>query len=220
MKRMTPITTLFLDIGGVLLSNGWDHHARRRAAKKFNLEWAELDDRHAMNFATFEEGKLTLDVYLDRVIFHQKRPFTRAQFRRFMFAQSTPCPGMIELVARLKVRHGLKLVVVSNEARELNAYRIRHFRLDAMVDAFVSSCFVGCRKPDEDIFRLALDIAQTPASQIVYLENTALFVQIAEGMGIRGVLHTDYKSTRAKLRSFGLPDDEAVIHEPVDPEAD
>ena len=102
MKRNAPIKTLLLDIGGVLLTNGWDHHARRRAAKKFNLEWAELEDRHELNFATFEEGKLTLEVYLDRVVFHEKRPFTRAQFRRFMFAQSTPCPGMIELVARLK----------------------------------------------------------------------------------------------------------------------
>ena len=103
--------------------------------------------------------------------------------------------------------------MASNEARELNAYRIRHFRLDALVDSFVSSCFVGCRKPDEDIFRLALDIAQTPASQIVYLENTALFVQIAEGMGIRSFLHADYESTRAKLTSFGLQDDEAVVPE-------
>lgn len=210
MKNEAPIKTLFLDIGGVLLSDGWDHHARRRAAKKFHLEWAQLEDRHALNFATFEEGKLTLDVYLDRVVFHEKRSFTRAQFRRFMFAQSVPCPGMIQLATQLKIRHRLKVVVVSNEARELNAYRIRHFKLDALVDAFVSSCFVGVRKPDADIFRLALDIAQTPARQIVYIENTPLFVQIAEGMGIRGILHTDYKSTSAKLASWGLQNNEAA----------
>ena len=204
MKRAIPVTTLFLDIGGVLLTNGWDHHARRRAARKFHLEWAEMEDRHGLNFATYEEGKLTLDDYLDRVVFHRKRPFTRSQFRRFMFAQSKPCPGMIELVTRLKVRHGLKLVVVSNEARELNAYRIRKFKLAAVVDAFVSSCFVHVRKPDADIFRLALDIAQTQARKIVFIENTPLFVQIAEGLGIRGILHTDYKTTCAKLSALGL----------------
>ncbi len=141
------------------------------------------------------------------MVFYQKRAFTRAQFQRFMFAQSKPYPEMIELFAQLKVRYGLKIAVVSNEARELNAYRVRKFRLDRLVDAFVSSCFVHIRKPDTDIFRLALDIAQTPARQVLYIENTPMFVQIAEGLGIRSILHTDYKSTCAKLASFGLQND-------------
>jgi len=213
MKRAIPITTLFLDIGGVLLTDGWDHHARRRAAKAFKLELAEMEDRHHLTFETYEEGKLTLEEYSDRVIFYQKRPFIRAQFRRFMFAQSIPYPEMIELVAQLKVRHRLKIAVVSNEGRELNAYRIHKFKLDGFVDSLISSCFVHLRKPDGDIFRLALDIAQVPARQVVYIENTPMFVQIAEGLGIRSILHTDYRSTRAKLASFGLQNDEGVTHE-------
>ena len=205
MKKPFPITTLFLDVGGVLLTNGWDHHARRRAAKHFKLNWAEMQERHELNFEIQEEDKITFQEYLDRVVFWQKRPFTRAEFRRFMFAQSKPCTEMIELVRSLKAEHSLKTIVVSNEAREVNAYRIRQFGLDGFVDAFVSSCFVHLRKPDADIFRLALDIALVPARQIVYIENTPLFVQVAEGLGIRSILHTDYKSTRAKLASFGLP---------------
>jgi putative hydrolase of the HAD superfamily len=204
MKRAIPITTLFLDIGGVLLTDGWDHHARKRAAKNFKLDLAEMEDRHLLTFDTYEEGKLTLKEYLGRVVFYQKRPFTRAQFRRFMFAQSEPYPEMIELVARLKVRHRLKVVVVSNEARELNAYRIRKFRLDSFVDFFVSSCFVHVRKPDAEIFRLALDMAQVPARQVLYIDNTPMFVQIAKDMGIRGICHTSYSTTRAKLSAFGL----------------
>jgi HAD superfamily hydrolase (TIGR01509 family) len=213
MKRSTEITTLFLDIGGVLLTDGWDHHARKRAAANFELEWTELEDRHHLNFYTYEEGKLSLDEYLSRVVFYQERPFTRAQFRRFIFEQSKPYPEMIELVKQLKVRNRLKIAVVSNEARELNEYRIRKFKLNGFVDFFISSCFVHIRKPDADIFRLALDIAQAPARQIVYIENTAMFVQIAEGLGIRSILHTDYVSTCAKLASFGLRNDEGVIHE-------
>jgi putative hydrolase of the HAD superfamily len=204
MKRAIPVTTLFLDIGGVLLTDGWDHHARKRAAKNFKLELAEMEDRHHLTFDTYEEGKLTLEDYLGRVVFYQKRSFTRAHFRRFMFAQSKPYPEMIALIAQLKVRYGLKIIVVSNEARELNCHRIRTFKLDEIVDSFVSSCFVHIRKPDADIFRLALDIAQTPARQVVYIENTPMFVQIAEGLGIRSILHTDYKSTRAQLAAFGL----------------
>ena len=176
VKRNAAITCIFLDIGGVLLTNGWDHLARRRASKHFKLRWTEMEDRHNL----------------------------RTQFRDFMFAQSKPYPEMIEMLAQLKVRHGLKIAVVSNEARELNGYRIRKFKLDRLVDAFVSSCFVHIRKPDADIFRLALDIAQAPAQEVIYIENTPLFVQIAEGLGIRSILHTDYGSTCSKLASLGL----------------
>ncbi len=213
MKKATAITCLFLDIGGVLLTDGWDHHARKRAAVNFKLELPELEDRHHLTFEAYEEGKLTMEEYLGLVVFHRERPFTRAQFRRFMFAQSKPCPEMIELVAGLKVRYGLKIAVVSNEARELNEYRIRKFKLGRFVDFFVSSCFVHVRKPDADIFRLALDIAQVPARQVVYIENTPMFVQIAERLGIRSILHTDYRSTCAQLASFGLRNDEGVTHE-------
>jgi len=205
--KATAITCVFLDIGGVLLTDGWDHHARKRTATHFKLNWAEMEEQHHLTFDTYEEGKLTLEEYLGRVVFYQKRSFTRAQFKRFMFAQSKPYPEMIDMFAQLKVRYGLKIAVVSNEARELNAYRIRKFKLDAFVDSFISSCFVHIRKPDVDIFQLALDIAQAPARQIVYIDNTPMFVQIAADLGIRSILHTDYRSTRAKLASFGLQDD-------------
>jgi putative hydrolase of the HAD superfamily len=121
-----------------------------------------------------------------------------------MFAQSKPFPEMIALVRNLKAEYRLKIFVISNEAREVNAYRIHRFKLDGFVDAFISSCFVQLRKPDADIYRLALDLAQVPAWQIVYIENTPLFVQVAESLGIRSILHTDYKSTRARLASLGL----------------
>jgi putative hydrolase of the HAD superfamily len=210
-KSGTPITCLFLDIGDVLLTDGWDHHARKRAAATFGLRSAEMEERHHMTFETFEDGKLTLDEYLGLVVFYQKRPFSRAQFRRFMFAQSKACPGMIELFAQIKVRHRLKIIALSNEARELNAYRIRTFKLNKLMDAFVSSCFVQIRKPDAAIFRLALDVAQTPTRQIVYIDNTPMFVQIAENLGIQSILHTDYESTRAKLASLGLRNDAGGI---------
>ncbi|MGA3095811.1 MAG: HAD family hydrolase [Bryobacteraceae bacterium] len=210
MKKATDVTHLFLDVGGVLLTNGWDYRARRRAAANFKLEWAEMEERHHLIFESHEEGKVAFEEYLGRVVFYQKRPFTRAQFRRFLFAQSRPYPKMLDLAARLKLRYGLKIAVVSNEAREVNAYRIRKFKLDGFVDSFISSCFVHIRKPDADIFRLALDIAQAPARQVVYIENTPMFVQIAEGLGIRSILHTDYETTCAKLASFGLRNERAV----------
>ena len=211
--KNAAITRLFLDIGGVLLTNGWDHHARKRAAIHFKLKFSDIEDRHHLIFEIYEKGKITLEEYLNLVVFYQKRSFTRAQFRRFMFAQSKPYSEMIEMVTQLKVRHGLKIVVVSNEARELNAYRIRTFKLNRFIDSFISSCFVHIRKPDKEIFRLALDIAQAEPQKVLYIENTPMFVEIAEGLGIRSILHTDYKSTCTKLASFGLHNYEGAIHE-------
>jgi putative hydrolase of the HAD superfamily len=204
MKKSNSITTLFLDIGGVLLTDGWSHGASKLAAKIFNLDLKELNKRHTEVLDTYELGKLTLKEFLDRTVFYEKRSFTPVQFRKFMFAQSKPFPKMIELVHRLKTQYGLKIVVVSNEGRELNEYRIHTFKLDEFVDYFISSCFVRLRKPDADIFRVALDIVRIPANQVVYIENTPMFVQTAEGLGIRSILHAGYKSTCAKLASFGL----------------
>ena len=195
MNRSTEITTLFLDVGGVLLTNGWGHQSRALAAKTFALNLEEMEDRHHLTFDTYEVGKLTLEEYLTRTVFYEERPFTREQFREFMFAQSQPHPEMIALVRNLKARHELRIAVVNNKARELNSHRIRTFKLDEFVDFFISSCFVRFRKPDADIFRLALDIAQAPAGQVVYIEDQPMFVQVAEGLGIRGIRHTDYQST-------------------------
>jgi len=111
---------------------------------------------------------------------------------------------MLELVQGLKTKYHLKVFVVSNEAREVNAYRIRKFQLNSFVDAFVCSCFVSLRKPDAAIFRLAVELAQVPVRQIVYIENTALFVQVAESFGIRTILHTDFLTTLQKLGKLGL----------------
>ena len=204
MKKPGATTCIFVDIGGVLLTDGWGRHSRERAATTFDLDWAEMEARHQRTWNTHQEGKLTLEENLGWVVFYEKRSFTRAQFRRFMFEQSKPDPEMIRLLAQVKTQNRLKVAVLSNEGRELNAFRIEKFKLGEFVDFFVSSCFVGLLKPDPDIFRLALDLAQAPASEVIYIENTAMFVELAEGLGIRSILHTDYASTRAKLISFGL----------------
>ncbi len=198
------VTTLFLDIGGVLLTNGWDHGARRLAAETFALDYGEMNERHHLTFDTYEEGKLSLDEYLTRVVFYEERCFSREEFREFMFSQSRPFPDMIELVCRLKEHRRLKVAAVSNEGRELNAYRITTFGLDRFIDFFISSSFVHYRKPDADIYRIALDIAQVKPEQVVYVEDRPMFVEVAQGLGIKGIIHTGCEATKRKLKEFGL----------------
>lgn len=204
MKRLANITTLFVDIGGVLLTDGWPRTSRCMAAKMFHLDADEMESRHAQAFDTYELDKLTLEEYLNHVVFYEKRKFTHAQFQRFMFTQSKPYHNMIDLIRNLKIRYGVKIVVVSNEGRELNDHRIRTFQLNKIVDFFISSCFVHLRKPDPDIFRHALDMTQSVPEQTVYIENTLMFVRIAESLGIRSIYHVDHDSTCTKLALLGL----------------
>jgi putative hydrolase of the HAD superfamily len=200
----TQIKALFTDVGGVILTNGWDGGARKRAAEQFHLDLAEVDQRHHLTFDTYEIGKLSLDDYLDRIVFYEPRTFSRDDFKTFVFAQSKPFPEMIELIRQTKTRNSLKLAVVSNEGRELTEYRIRQFGLAEFVDFFVSSCFVHFRKPDTDIFRMAIDMAQTPPSQTVYLDDRPLFVEVARSLGLRAIHHTSYEETTRAFAELGL----------------
>jgi len=204
MKSKTLINTIFTDIGGVLLTNGWDRGCRRRAIDLFKLDAEETEERHHLCFDTLEVGKLTLDEYLDRVVFYKKQSFTRKKFRQFMYDQSKPFPEMITLLRELKKKYALKIAVVSNEGRELAEYRIKQFKLNTFADFFIVSSFVHFRKPDADIFRIALDTAQVRPSEVVYLEDRPMFVQVAKSLGVHGLRHIDYKTTCEKLEKFGF----------------
>jgi len=201
---VTAITHLFTDLGGVLLTNGWDRGLRKLVAARFAIDPAEMDERHHLTYDTYEAGKISLDEYLRRVIFYEPRSFTPEQVVEFMVTQAQAFPEMIELVRGLKERYRLKVGVVSNEGRELTADRIRRFGLKELVDFFVVSSFVHLRKPDEDIFRMALDIAQAEPAQVAYLDDRHMFVEVAGRLGIRAVWHRDLASTRTALAELGL----------------
>lgn len=201
-----PVTALFLDVGGVMLTNGWDRKSREAAAKQFGLDLDDLNDRHRMTFDTYETGKLSLEEYLKSSVFYKERPFTMEEFRTFMFNQSVAYPGMIDLIRGLKAKYNLRIAVVNNEGRELNEHRIRTYKLGEFVDFFISSCFVHFRKPDADIWKVALDIAQVPKEEVVYIDDRPMFVQVAQGLGLRGIIHNhkNVAQTKEALAGMGL----------------
>lgn len=200
----TSIQALFLDVGGVLLTNGWDRKSRQASAKSFSLDYADLEERHHLTYDTYEVGKISLDTYLDRIVFFEKRPFTKEQFKALMLAQSLPYQETIDFFKTLKTAHGLKTGIVSNEGREIMEYRIQKFDLGSFVNFFVISAFVHFRKPDEDIFKLALDIAQVPREACVYVDDRPLFVEVARHLGMNAIHHKDLPTTRKALEALGL----------------
>jgi putative hydrolase of the HAD superfamily len=201
---MTEITHLFTDLGGVLLTNGWDRGLRKLVASHFSIDTDEMNERHHLTYDTYESGKIGLDEYLRRVVFYEPRSFTPEEVVAFMLGQARSFPDMIDLVCRLKEKHRLKVAVVSNEGRELTADRIERFDLKRFVDFFVVSSFVHFRKPDEDIFRLALDVAQAVPERVVYLDDRHMFTEVAGRMGMRAIWHRETAETRAALAELGL----------------
>ena len=199
------ITTAFVDIGGVLLTPGWDRPARTRAAKFFRLDAEDFEERHRMATDLYEVGRIDLTGYLDLVVFHEQRSFQRDEFRDFMFAQSFPLAPAIALARELKHQHGLRMVALSNEGRDLAQHRIHAFNLGAFTDFFVVSSFVRCRKPDREIYRMALDIAQVAPERVAYIEDRKMFAEIAAGLGMHAIHHVSVEGTRAALAELGLP---------------
>jgi putative hydrolase of the HAD superfamily len=177
---------------------------RQHAVDRFGFDFSEVADRSRLSFEVYEEGKISLEQYLDWVVFDREGSFLRDDLTQFMLAQSESHPDMIDLIRTLKRRYGLRVAVVTNDGREFAEYRIQHFGLAEFIDFFIVSCFVHCRKPDPEIYRIALDIGQVPPSQVLYIDDQAMFVEVAMQLGMQGIHHTDYDATRAQLAAFGL----------------
>ena len=199
---MPEIRALFWDVGGVLLSNAWDHEERDLAVEHFLLNKTEFEDLHKELVPAFEEGKLALDGYLDRVIFHQPRTFTREEFKQFMFSLSKPKAQSLELARSLAQKYVMS--TINNESRELNEYRIQSFGLAEIFDVFVSSCYVGLRKPDERIYRLALDLTQHKPGECCFIDDRAGNIEGAAKIGFATVLMKDPQQLRRDLQALGV----------------
>ena len=184
---MSEIKALFWDVGGVLLSNAWDHTQRQQAIDKFGLEREEFSERHELVVSSFERGKISLDEYLDRTVFYRVRPFKREEFKNYMYSLSIPDEAALTFAKGLADSGKYLMGTINNESRELNAYRIEKFGLRSIFRVFVSSCYVGLRKPEEAIYKLALDVAQQAAEQCCFIDDRALNLEVAKRLGMHTV---------------------------------
>ena len=201
---MATITSLFFDIGGVLLTNGWDRNTRRQAAERFHLDWDTLEERHELVVAGFETGRFTLDDYLDRTVLHDPRPFSRDEFKAYMFAQSQPDPEALAVAADLAATRRYLMGTLNNEARELNAYRIENFHLREYFTFFFSSCYLGLRKPDPRIYRLALDLTLRAGEECLFVDDRPMNVDAARKAGMSTIRFENAAQLRRELAGYGV----------------
>jgi putative hydrolase of the HAD superfamily len=198
------ITALFWDIGGVLLTNAWDRTERAKAFEHFQLDPDEFHSRHEMVVSSFERGKITLDEYLQRTIFYRPRSFTGDDFRKFMLSLSDALPGRLPFAEALAASGKYFMGTINNESRELNNYRIEKFGLRKLFRVFFSSCFVGLRKPERDIYRLALETTQFSPGECCFLDDRSLNLECAAQMGMHTIQVQSLEQMKTELAKLGV----------------
>jgi putative hydrolase of the HAD superfamily len=201
---LSKITTLFWDIGGVVLTNGWDRGSRREAANLFHLDWEEFQDRHELTFPAFDSGHITLDEYLDRTLFYRTRSFTREEFTAFMFAQSQEFPESRALLKEAARSGKYFIGAINNEPLELNQYRIEAFDLRRDFLVFFSSCYVHSRKPEELIFRVALAVTQRPPDQCIFIDDRPLNLESPRKLGMNVIHYQNAQQLRCDLQKYDV----------------
>jgi putative hydrolase of the HAD superfamily len=202
--QVAKITTLFWDIGGVILTNGWDRVSRREAAKTFQLDWDDYEDRHELSFPALDSGQITLNQYLDRTLFYRTRSFTREEFTAFIFAQSKEYPETRAVLTKAASSGKYFIAAINNEPLELNQYRIEAFGLRKEFLVFFSSCYVRSRKPEELIYRVALEVTQRPPEECVFIDDRALNLENPRRLGMTVIQHQNAEQLSADLRKIGV----------------
>jgi len=201
---LSEITTLFWDIGGVILTNGWDRASRKEAADTFHLDPDEFHDRHELTFPAFDSGLITLNEYLDRTLFYRPRSFTREEFTAFMFAQSKEYSETRAILDKVSASRKYFIGAINNEPLELNQFRIEAFHLRKNFLVFFSSCYVHSRKPEELIFRVALEVTQRPPEQCLFIDDRPLNLESPRRLGMNTIQHQNAEQLRSELGKFGV----------------
>jgi putative hydrolase of the HAD superfamily len=201
---MSDVTAIFWDVGGVILSNGWDREARAAATTKFGIDWEEFQDRHELASPAFETGRITLDTYLQRTIFYRKRSFTREEFTDFIFAQSEEFPESRAVLSDVAACGKYLQATINNEPLELNEHRIREFNLRREFKAFFSSCYLGVRKPEERIYQVALAVTQRNPDECLFIDDRELNLECARQLQMRTIHFQDAAQLRRDLAASGV----------------
>ena len=199
---MAQISTIFWDVGGVLLTDAWDRGQRKRALEQFKLDELEFNDRHEAAVSPLERGKIGFDEYLNRTIFYRPRPFAREVFKDYVFSLSQPHRDVIALAEELVRTSQYLMGTINNESRDLNLYRIQTFGLREIFSVFVSSCFVGLRKPEESIYHLALDLTQKTPAECCFIDDRPANLEVPGKIGMHPIEMHDVEQLRRDLRKL------------------
>lgn len=201
---MTKIRHVFFDIGGVLATNGWDREQRKVALAKFGVDEGEFQPRHEEMVGPLEQGQISLDEYLDITVFHQPRAFAKEEFRNFVFSQSQPNAETIAIARAIAEGCAYWVMTMNNESEELNRHRICTFGLDEFFDAFLSSCWLGLRKPARRFYDRALGISEARPAESVFIDDRMQNLAPAAALGLHTIHYQSAAQLAEELRVLGV----------------
>jgi len=202
---MLPFDVILFDVGGVLLTNGWDHRERARVIAQFDLDLEPFEARHTAPYDAWERSVIPLKAYLDATVFYEPRKFSQDEFFRAMCAQSAELPdGALGVLAELAGLGTYLVGALNNEARETNEFRFSSFGLRSYFKVALSSCYLGLRKPDAVIYKRALDILGRPPERVLFIDDRPENVAGATGVGMQGIRFTGAEQLRRELVTLGV----------------
>ncbi len=194
-----PFDVILFDVGGVLLTNGWDTNERALAIARFHLD-ADFESRHHLAYPAWESGAVPLKAYLDATVFNQPRSFSQDEFFEFMLAQSKILPnGALGTLQQLAASNKCMLGALNNEARETNEFRFKTFGLFNYLKVALSSCYLGVRKPNAAIYERALDILGRPPQKILFVDDRIENVTAAAKAGMQAIKFDGEDKLRAEF---------------------
>jgi putative hydrolase of the HAD superfamily len=201
---MNSKTAVFFDVGGVLLTNGWDHESRKFATQRFNLDWNEFEPLHEKYADALDMGLISVNTYLEKVIFDKPRDFSKTDFYDFMKSRSIPNDGTINIAAQIAAQKKYLMSTLNNESTDLNLYRIEKFGLGSIFQTFLSSCFLGVKKPDPAIYIRALLVTNKRPQETIFIDDRQENLEVPEQLGM-GVIHfKDPRQLASDLGEFGI----------------
>ncbi len=207
---MFPFDVILFDVGGVLLTNGWDHGERAAAAAKFGLDAQALEARNAEVMDAWDRGAIALHQYLQATVFYEPRAFSEDEFFAFMLAQSRPLPnGALAILAELAASNPCAsnvcmLGALNNEARETNEYRFSHFGLRRYFKVAFSSCYMGLRKPEPAMYQRTLNILGNKPERVLFIDDRAENVAGGSAAGMKAIQFTGADALRMEFSSLGV----------------
>lgn len=202
---MADKTAIFFDIGGVLLTNGWDHNSRHAAAKNFSMNWDEFENKHKQYADALDMGMVSVSTYLDKVVFDVSREFSKTEFYEFMKAQSIADDQTIAIARALSLQKKYSMATLNNESTDLNLFRIEKFGLGAIFPAFLSSCYLGLKKPDPAIYIRALLITNKRPEETLFIDDREENLEAPRQLGISVVHFQSATQLAAELKnSYGI----------------
>jgi putative hydrolase of the HAD superfamily len=202
---MFPFDVILFDVGGVLLTNGWDHRERAIVLDRFHLDHGEFEARHADPNDAWERDAISVKEYLDATVFYEPRDFSQEEFLNAIRAQSQLLPdGAMGVLDELAASDKCMLGVLNNEARATNDYRFETFGIRKYLRVAFSSCYVGLRKPGAAIYLRALDILGVPARRVLFIDDRAENAAAAEAVGMKAIRFTGAGALREELARRGV----------------